>query len=138
MSLNSKPQLRHLATTLCRELRKNSTQTEKIFWETVRNRKLEGKKFNRQFPIYYDLHGKESFYIADFYCHELKLVVEIDGGYHERQKDYDKHRTEVINELGLSVIRFTNKEIESNLDICLTKLKEKLHPPSLEREGVGG
>lgn len=75
MSLNSKSNLKPIATALCRELRKNATQSEKIFWEAVRNRKFMGKKFNRQFQIFYDLGGKESFYIADFYCHELKLVI---------------------------------------------------------------
>lgn len=123
MSLNSKSKLKPVAIKLCRELRKNSTHTEKIFWEAVRNRKFMGKKFNRQFPLFYDMGGKESFYIADFYCHELKLIIEIDGGYHEKQKEYDKPRTEDINDLGLTVIRFTNSEISTDLHKCLSIIK---------------
>ncbi|MCF6269224.1 MAG: endonuclease domain-containing protein [Melioribacteraceae bacterium] len=113
MSLNNK--LRFIAKTLCRELRKNATHSEKIMWEVVRNRKLNGRKINRQFPIFYDLEGMEKFYIADFYCHQKKLVIEVDGGYHERQKNYDELRTEIVNLLGIKVIRFTNKEVENNL-----------------------
>ena len=70
MSLNKNKELREIAKTSCRELRKNSTNAEKDFWNIVRNRKFLGKKFYRQYPIFFDLLGKESFYIADFYCHE--------------------------------------------------------------------
>lgn len=125
MSLNSKSKLKTIATALCRELRKNSTLAEKIFWEAVRNRKFMDKKFNRQFPIYYDLRGKETFYIADFYCHELKLVIEIDGGYHKKQKEYNELRTEDIECLGLKVLRFTNHEIETDLAEVLNKIKRE-------------
>jgi very-short-patch-repair endonuclease len=138
MSLHKKPKLAPVAIRLCRDLRKKSTPAERIFWEAVRNRKIMNKKFNRQFPIYFDLLGKETFYIADFFCFEEKLVIEIDGGYHERQKDYDSLRTEIINSLGIKVIRFKNDEIENNLIFVLQKLKTKLNSPSLEREGAGG
>lgn len=125
MSLNSKSKLKPVATALCRELRKNSTYAETIFWEAVRNRKFMGKKFNRQYHIFYDLGGKESFYIADFYCHELKLVIEIDGGYHEKKKEYDKLRSEDIDNLGLTVLRFTNNEIETDLTKVLNKIRRE-------------
>lgn len=126
MSLNSKSKLKLIATALCRELRKNSTRAEKIFWKAVRNRKFMDKKFNRQYPIFYDIRGNESFYIADFYCHELKLVIEIDGGYHKKQKEYDVLRTEDINDLGLTVIRFTNNEIETDLTKVLNTIKREI------------
>jgi len=147
MSLNSKPKLRAVAIALCRELRKNSTTAEKIFWEAVRNRKFMGKKINRQFPIYFDLLGKETFFIADFYCHEEKLVIEIDGGYHKRQKEYDALRTEVINTLGIRVVRFKNELIENNLNKALELLNKEfkshlLFPDRKHwdkfREGTGG
>ncbi|WKZ68452.1 MAG: endonuclease domain-containing protein [Melioribacteraceae bacterium] len=125
MSLNSKSNLNPVAIKLCRELRKNSTKAEIIFWEAVRNRKFMGKKFNRQFPLFYNLGGKESFYIADFYCHELKLVIEIDGGYHIKQKEFDMLRTEDIKNLGVTVIRFTNKEIETDLSKVLNEIKRE-------------
>ena len=139
MSLNKKSQLSAVAIKLCRDLRKRATPAEKIIWNALRNRKFMGKKFNRQFPIYYDLLGRESFYIADFYCHEEKLVIEIDGGYHERQKELDKHRTEIINMYGIRVIRFRNEEIEKDLEKVMKKLKNNLKAPLLfEEKGRGG
>ncbi|VAX26089.1 hypothetical protein MNBD_IGNAVI01-850 [hydrothermal vent metagenome] len=126
MSLSQSKKLRFIAKELCRELRKNSTHSERILWEIVRNRKLNGFKINRQFPIFYDLNGVENFFIADFYCHQKKLVIEIDGGYHQRQIDYDKIRTEIINSLGIKVIRFKNEEIENNLKDVLNKIKNEL------------
>ncbi len=124
MSSSPSKKLRQIAKATCRELRKNQTNAEKIFWEHVRNRKFMGLKINRQFPIFYDLLGKETFYIADFYCHEKKLVIELDGKIHERQKEQDKIRTEILQELGLKVIRFKNDEIEQNTNQVLQTLKK--------------
>ena len=126
MSLQKNYNLRKIARELCRENRKNATHSEKIMWEIVRNRRLNGKKINRQFPIFYDFNGIESFYIADFYCHEKKLVIEIDGGYHEEQKEYDAKRTEIINLLGIKVIRFKNEEVEEDLINTIKRIKENL------------
>jgi very-short-patch-repair endonuclease len=78
MSLNKKNELIEVAKIICRDLRKRQTKAEEIFWQAVRNRKFLGNKFLRQHPIFYDLKGKESFFIADFYCHEKKLIVELD------------------------------------------------------------
>ncbi len=118
--------LRRITKVLCRENRKNSTYAEKIMWEAVRNRKLNGKKINRQFPIFYTLNGKQKFFIADFYCHKKKLVIEIDGEYHKRQIEYDKHRTEIINNLGIKILRFRNEEVEKELTKTINKIKENL------------
>jgi len=87
MSLNNKIALRIIAKQLYRELRKNATQSEKIMWKTVRNRKLNNCKINRQCPIFYDLYGINKFFVADFYCHQKKVAIKRDGGYHERQKN---------------------------------------------------
>jgi very-short-patch-repair endonuclease len=122
MSLNSKQMLIPVAKQLARDLRKSSTPAEKIFWEVVRNRKFLNKKFYRQHPFFFDYLGKETFFIADFYCHEKLLVVEIDGGYHLRQKDYDELRTSVINLLKIKVIRFTNDQITNDLKNVLREL----------------
>ena len=81
------------------------------------------KKFYRQHPIFFDLYGKETFFIADFYCHENQLVVEIDGGYHKRQSGYDALRTHILNNLNMTVVRFSNDEINDHLDSVLAKLK---------------
>ena len=92
MSLNKRKDLSIVAKKLCRELRVNQTESEEILWDRIRNRQLLGKKFLRQHPIFYDLKGRETFYITDFYCHELKLVVEIDGEIHRYKKNKDEER----------------------------------------------
>ena len=66
-----------------RDLRKNQTLSEVKIWKAVRNRKLKGKKFLRQHPIRFNMDGRKRFFIADFYCHEKNLVVEIDGKIHQ-------------------------------------------------------
>ncbi len=119
--------LKTIAKELCRELRKNATISERIVWNIVRNRKLNNRKFYRQYPIFYDLNGLQKFFIADFYNHETKLVIEIDGGYHQRQIEYDVMRTEIINLLGIKVIRFTNEEVENNLETVINTLSLKIN-----------
>jgi very-short-patch-repair endonuclease len=123
MSLNSKNKLTEIAKNICRELRKNSTESEKIFWKAIRNRKLLGKKFYRQYPIFYDLNGNDSFFAADYYSYDCKLIIEIDGNYHKFRLKKDRERTEIINYLSLKVIRFSNEEIINDLDEVLIKLK---------------
>ncbi len=108
---------------ICRELRKNSTPAEKLFWQTVRNRQVKGYKFNRQSPIIFEIDNIKRFFVADFYCHQLQLVIEIDGGIHEKQKDYDKLRTSVIKVLGMNIVRFTNQEVLNNIDDVVEKLE---------------
>lgn len=126
MSLNENTKLRFIERELCRELRKNATHSEKIMWEVLRNRKLNDRKFYRQYAMFYDFNGIEKFFIADFYCYEVKLVIEIDGGYHERQKEYDKLRTDIINLLGIKVICFTNEEVENNLNNAIKSIEIEL------------
>ena len=97
---------------LAREMRKHSTPAEDHFWEQVRDRKLFGLKWNRQFIIQYPLEMNTSkFYIADFYCHQVKLVAELDGQIHRRQQEQDLLRTEHLMERGFTVIRFENKMV---------------------------
>ena len=114
------------ATKTARELRKKSTAAENIFWEEVRNRKILKRKFYRQFPIHFEFAGRKRFFIADFYCNEKKLIVEIDGGIHEQQNNYDKLRTIIISELGIKVIRFKNELVINNLDKVIGSLKKFL------------
>ncbi len=109
-----------------RKLRKNQTKSESMFWQAVRNRKLKGKKFLRQHPICFEIDGRRRFFVADFYCHEKILVVEIDGKIHLRQKNYDALRTHIINVLGMKVIRFKNETIEMNLEAVLERVGEHL------------
>jgi very-short-patch-repair endonuclease len=100
------------------KLRKTMTPAEKILWEELRSNKLTGAKFRRQHPIYN--------YIADFYCHKAKLVIEIDGVIHEKQKEYDISRDDDMNELGIKVIRFKNEEVMDNLGQVLKKIETEI------------
>ena len=88
-----------------RELRKRLTHAEQVFWLRLKER-FPGYKFRRQHPI--------SIYVADFYCHKLKLVIEIDGSIHNSPevKIYDEQRQKDLENLNLTVIRFTNDQIQ--------------------------
>ncbi len=92
---------------IVRELRRKQTPSEAVVWE-IRDRRFGGIKFLRQHPIRFIYYGRKRFFVADFYCAKLKLVLEIDGKIHERQKDYDQMRTFLINQLGIKVVRVTN------------------------------
>jgi len=105
-----------------RALRRKNTRCESILWQKLRNKKLHGAKFLRQHAIKFIIDGHKRFFVADFYCFKHKLVIEIDGKIHERQKDYDKLRTYIINSLGLKVIRFKNEDIENNVEDVLSKI----------------
>lgn len=124
-----------LITEVARGLRRKQTPAEKIFWDQVRNRGFLNKKFSRQFPIPVFIDGKKRFFIADFYCFELQLVIEIDGLIHEKQKEYDQTRTQILNSLGMKIIRFSNQEVLANLDNVLKKLKKEIAFPSLKERG---
>ena len=126
MSLSNDQRLRIVAKKVCRDLRRNQTAAEKKFWDAVRNRKILGYKFYRQYPIFYDYIGKETFFVVDFYCHQRKVVVEIDGKIHKYKKERDRFRTFLINMLGIKVIRYQNEEIENNIEMVLEDLKRKL------------
>ena len=127
MSLSSDPRLREIAKQLCRELRQRQTNAEEIFWQAVRDRKFLGLKFYRQYPLFFDYLGKETFFIADFFCHERQLVVEIDGKIHDYRKDHDELRTFIINMMGIEVVRFRNEEIEKDLGNVLARLAKQLN-----------
>ncbi|HET9218839.1 MAG TPA: endonuclease domain-containing protein [Terriglobia bacterium] len=88
-----------------RELRRNSTQAEELLWACLRNCQLDGKKFRRQHSI-----GP---YIADFYCPECRVIVELDGAGHTNFLDIerDDNRTRFLERFGTRVLRFENKEV---------------------------
>ena len=111
---------------IVRNLRKNQTKSEALVWHAVRNRKLKTKKFVRQYPIQFEMDNRKRFFVADFYCHEKRLVVEIDGKIHERQKDYDEMRTNIIEILNMTVIRFKNEEVENHFDSVIEKIETYL------------
>jgi very-short-patch-repair endonuclease len=99
--------------------RKSPTKTEWIFWNVVlKNKQFRHYKFRRQ-------HVVHSF-ILDFYCPQLLLWIEIDGGYHNQQEQqvYDAIREDIIKDHGITIIRFTNEEIETNLKWVVAELKK--------------
>lgn len=108
-------------TGKARSLRKVDNDAEKMLWAELRDRRLNGYKFNRQFPI-----GR---YFADFVCREAKLVVEVDGSQHAGS-DHDRFRDECMLTEGWSVLRFWNidvlKERESVMDTILAALEGRL------------
>ncbi len=113
-------------TEIARGLRQNLTEPEKVLWRELRNRKLSGHKFLRQHPLFYfTLYKRTYLFIADFYCAEKKLVIELDGKIHDYTKEYDGNRDYVLSERGLTVIRFKNEELE-DMNKVLLKIKENL------------
>jgi very-short-patch-repair endonuclease len=106
----------HYLIELARGFRKNSTPAEDILWERLKNRKLAGLKFRRQEHI-----GR---FIVDFYCHELMLVVELEGGIHDcaDQKEYDQARFEELDARGFRILRIKNSEVIENIDKVLEKI----------------
>ena len=100
-----------------RELRRELTPIETILWQRLRSRRLAGLKFRRQHPI-----GR---FITDFYCAERKLVIEIDGDTHAEQGRYDASRTAWLEEHGIKVIRFNNRDVLDNLPGVLEMIKDE-------------
>lgn len=100
--------MKNYAIEQARHLRKRQTDAERKLWSLLRNRNLAGVKFKRQFPI--------DKYILDFYSHEYKLCVEADGGQHytDEGKEKDEIRTAALSELGIQVLRFSDREILLN------------------------
>ena len=100
--------------------RKEATVEEDIIWQEIRNRNIAGFKFRRQHPT--------AGYIPDFVCLEKKLIVEIDGEYHngEEQKIFDKGREEWLKEAGFTMIRVTNYQVNNNLNSVLKDIEQAL------------
>ncbi len=102
---------------LAREMRKNPTEAENFFWEKVRDRRLFGLKWNRQFIIQCQIHlDFIKYYIADYHCYEQLLIVELDGQIHLKQQDEDLLRTDRMKEYGFNVLRFTNDQVMNHWD----------------------
>ncbi|OGB90657.1 hypothetical protein A2625_04445 [candidate division WOR-1 bacterium RIFCSPHIGHO2_01_FULL_53_15] len=108
--------MKEIKKIFARTLRKDQTKAEKIVWELLRKRKFKNLKFRRQHVI-------EGF-VLDFYCHELRLGIEVDGGIHLKRRDYDRLRQEVIESEGIMIIRIRNKELIGTRKMALQKLEE--------------
>jgi len=92
------------------ELRRNMTEAEKLLWKELKNRRKFKTRFRRQHPI--------DIFIVDFYCHEFKLAIELDGEIHLKKEvaEYDDGRTHDINKLGITILRFTNDQVFTEKD----------------------
>jgi very-short-patch-repair endonuclease len=117
---------------VARQFRKESTPSEEILWQALRGKKLQGKKFRRQQPI--------GSFIVDFFCPSAKLIVEVDGGIHESQRELDKARQELLESLGLQFIRFPSSLVENDLPKALEAIRAALntltpHPSPIKGEG---
>ncbi len=110
-----------MSTNRARDLRKNSTDTERALWRHLRLRQLGGYKFRRQQPI-----GQ---YIVDFECLDKRLIIELDGGQHSEQVDYDSARTAWLGAQGFRLLRFWNNQVLAEIDavkaLILRSLEEE-------------
>ena len=109
-----------------RELRQNATSSEKLLWQQLRNKRFCGLKFRRQHDL-----GP---FILDFYCHELKLCIELDGDvHHSHQAEYyDSRRTAFLNECGITVLRFSNETVINNMSGLLACIKDFADNPRVQ------
>ena len=103
---------------LAKKLRDNQTEAEVFLWTHLGKINISGVRFKRQHPILY--------FIADFYCHKSKLIIEVDGGYHAlpEQYEYDINREAELESLGLKVIRFSNEQVLFDIENTI-KIIEK-------------
>jgi very-short-patch-repair endonuclease len=123
MYYGAKPELFRLAE----RMRKKPTEAEKVLWKSLKGFRREGFIFRRQHPI--------EFFIADFYCHKIKLVIEVDGGIHliDERLEYDDRRSGEIERFGIKVIRFKNEEVIYNVESVIHEVEiiiNKLSSPS--------
>lgn len=123
MSPKSKGKTTWKYVLAARDLRQEETEAEKILWNVLRGKRLNGLKFRRQHP-----YEKT---ILDFFCVEHQLVVELDGSIHDEPDQFssDEERTKFLNDRGLKVIRFKNDDVLKNLPNVLRRIVEETSPP---------
>jgi very-short-patch-repair endonuclease len=107
-----------------KELRKEQTEAERMLWRVLRNRSVNGLKFRRQHPL--------DGFVLDFFCPEVKLCVELDGGIHDSQLERDAERTAQLEARGLRVIRFRNEEVEEMASVLRRIAKAAARPHGSE------
>ena len=112
------PEVSRKMTEIAREFRKEPTKSEAILWQALRGKKLDGLKFRRQQPVGY--------FVVDFYNSVYRLVVEIDGPIHDNQMEADRARQDILEALGLNVLRIKSEIIEKNLPVALSEIRTKI------------
>jgi very-short-patch-repair endonuclease len=118
------------ATARARSSRKNQTRSEGLLWSVLRANQLCGLRFRRQHPI-----GP---WITDFACPEKRFVVEIDGGYHDATVAEDIRRQEHLQQHGWTVIRFSDKDVEEDVEVVLRAIARELGLPYEFKRRQGG
>ncbi len=117
---------------LARDLRNSSTLSEVLLWQKIKGKSF-GVEFHRQVPL--------DEFIVDFYCHELMLAIEIDGNSHDNKYDYDISRQSILEDNGVSFIRFNDLDVKKYMNNVLRALEQKIedlviqHPPSPLQRG---
>lgn len=101
---------------IAQDLRKRETTAEQLLWTALRNRQLAGLKFRRQHPI------GETAYVVDFLCYECRLAIELDGEIHDFQREEDGDRQTAIESLDYHLIRFTNAQVQDDLEGVLQSI----------------
>lgn len=114
---------------LARSLRRSQTDAEVKLWGYLRARRLDGLKFRRQAPI--------AGYIADFACHDAKLIVELDGSQHADRQVADTARSDALRLVGYEVIRFWNVDVLKDIEAVLTTILEHVHGATRRHEDSG-
>ncbi len=112
---------------LCRQQRRNATAAEAFLWDLVRDRRFLGYKFRRQHPL-----GN---FVADFYCPETRLAIELDGAVHAIQVSRDRARDAVLRSRRVSVLRITNEELLTDPLAALSRIEEAVEMISRKVEG---
>lgn len=103
---------------LSKDLRHNLTESEKKLWSVLQKKQLGGHKFRCQHPIYR--------YILDFYCHEKRLAIEIDGKIHCGRRGYDRYRDEFLSSLGIRTLRIQDEDVLNAIELVKEKIQEQL------------
>jgi len=131
--------VRRKMVEVARQFRKEATESERILWQALRGKKLDGLKFRRQQPV--------GLFVVDFYNSNYRLVIEVDGPIHDLQKQADQERQAILEMLGLNVLRIKAELVEKDINNALDMIRAKIHgleslsvnsPSPTLGEGKGG
>lgn len=118
------PETKRKTLEFARQFRKKPTKSEAMLWQALRGKKLDGIKFRRQQPV-----GN---FVVDFYNSTYRLVVEVDGSIHNDQIEYDQARQDVLEDLGLNVLRLKAEFVKKNLPAALGEIRKKIDELKLQ------
>ncbi len=116
MSNNLKKYSPKYVVKIAQKLRKNMTATEEILWSKLYNKNLDELRFRKQHPI--------DRYIVDFYCHEKRLIIEIDGEIHDFRREYDINKDQYLKARNYNILRFNNDDVIHSLSYVLNRIRQ--------------